>query len=168
MGVFNDWSNKLFPRNPADDEEEYEKDYYTQEEQPAADERTHVRTTSSDNAYSNTQRSAANVSMVSGSSIEMKVVTPTNYSSVTEIANLLLEKKTVLLNLENTNKETARRLIDFLSGVAYALDGEVQKIADNTYAITPGQIVAVSKEAIGQPTSAATEAPAANDAEVNF
>lgn len=163
MGLFSEWSNKVFPNNTADDEN-YENEYYPEEEQEET-ERTHVRP-QSDNTYSS--RSSANVSMVSGSSIEMKVVTPSRYDSVTEIANLLLGKKTVLLNLENTNKETARRLIDFLSGVAYALDGEVQKVADNTYAITPGQIVAVSKENIGQGQSAQPVSEPANDSEVNY
>ncbi len=91
---------------------------------------------------------SAKVTAVAGSSIEMKVVTPSSYDSVTQIADLLLSNKTVLLNLEKTNKETAKRLIDFLSGVAYALSGEVQKVADNTYAITPRN-VAVSKETVG-------------------
>lgn len=165
MGLFSDLNNKLFPSNPADDENEYENEYYSQEEVPAAEERTHVRA-QSDSTYN--ARNTANVSMVSGSSIEMKVVTPSRYDSVTDIANLLLTKKTVLLNLENTNKETARRLIDFLSGVAYALDGEVSKVAENTYAITPGQIVAVSKESVGQPQQTAQTEPAQNDGEINF
>lgn len=70
----------------------------------------------------------------------MKVVTPTKFDAVTQIADLLLANKTVLLNLENTNKETAKRLIDFLSGVAYALGGDVQKVADNTFAVTPRNV----------------------------
>ena len=41
------------------------------------------------------------------------------------------------MNLEQTGKDTARRLIDFLSGVAYALDGKIKKVAANTYIITP-------------------------------
>ena len=87
------------------------------------------------------------VSVASRSSIEMMVVTPTKFETVTQIADLLLDGKTVLLNLEKTNKETARRLIDFLSGVAYALGGDVKKVADNTFAITPNN-VEVSNEAI--------------------
>ncbi len=165
MGFLSDWNNKLFPNNPDDADEAYENEYYdAQDDALAAEERTHVRS-QSENTYNT--RNAANVSMVSSSAIEMKVVTPSRYDSVTEIANLLLTKKTVLLNLENTNKETARRLIDFLSGVAYALDGEVQKVADNTYAITPGQIVAVSKENIGQPEAAPAEA-SQNNGELSF
>ena len=47
------------------------------------------------------------------------------------------DKRTVVLNLEQTNKDIARRLIDFLSGVAYAQEGKIKKVAVNTYIITP-------------------------------
>ena len=43
----------------------------------------------------------------------------------------------VVLNLEGTNKDVARRLVDFLSGVAYAGDGKIKKVSTNTYIITP-------------------------------
>ena len=54
----------------------------------------------------------------SGSALEMKVVKPESFDSVAQIADHLISRRTVVLNLENTNKETSRRLIDFLSGVA--------------------------------------------------
>ena len=76
----------------------------------------------------------------SGSALEMKVVKPTQFDSVTQIADHLLNKRTVVLNLENTSKETARRLIDFLSGVAYSIDGSIKKIASNAYVITPSNV----------------------------
>ncbi|MEG0824144.1 MAG: cell division protein SepF [Oscillospiraceae bacterium] len=50
---------------------------------------------------------------------------------------VVLEKRTVVLNLEKTNKELARRLLDFLSGVAYANEGTIKKVAISTYIITP-------------------------------
>ena len=53
------------------------------------------------------------------------------------IADHLREKRTVVLNLESTNKEIARRLLDFLSGVAYANEGKIKKVAISTYIITP-------------------------------
>ena len=53
------------------------------------------------------------------------------------IADHLKEKRTVVINLESTNKDIARRLIDFLSGVAYAGEGKIKKVAANTYIITP-------------------------------
>ena len=76
---------------------------------------------------------------VNGANIKMQVVRPRTYDSdtTTQIANYLLNKCTVILNLENTNRETSRRLIDFLSGVAYANEGQIKKVANCTYIITP-------------------------------
>ena len=53
---------------------------------------------------------------------------------------LLLNRRTVVLNLESTNKESARRLIDFLSGVAYSIDGYIQRVANNTFVIVPNNV----------------------------
>ena len=94
----------------------------------------------------------------------MKIVRPKEFKDGAQIARYLLNKCTVFLNLEKTNKETARRLIDFLSGVAYALGGGIQKVADNTYAVTPSN-VAVSKESIG---AAAAPAAEAEENSINF
>ena len=70
-----------------------------------------------------------------------------------QIADHLLNRRTVVLNLEATNKETARRIIDFLSGVAYAIDGLLSKVAINTYIITPANIN-VSGEALNDEKNA--------------
>ena len=75
-----------------------------------------------------------------GSSIEMKVVRPERFDSVSSIADHLLSGRTVVLNLEIATKETSRRLIDFLSGVAYSIDGQIKRIANNTYIITPNNV----------------------------
>ena len=72
--------------------------------------------------------------------IELKVVKPEKFESVSQIADHLLSRRTVVFNLENTNKETARRLIDFLSGVAYSINGQLKKIASNAYVITPDNV----------------------------
>ena len=64
-------------------------------------------------------------------------VKPERFENASEIADHLREKRTVVLNLESTNKDVARRLIDFLSGVAYAGEGKIKKVAANTYIITP-------------------------------
>lgn len=75
-----------------------------------------------------------------GSALEMKVVKPETFDSVAQIADHLLSRRTVVLNVENTNKETCRRIIDFLSGVAYSIDGSLKKIATNAYVITPSNV----------------------------
>ena len=69
---------------------------------------------------------------------QLKVlVKPDRFENASEIADQLKDKRTVVLNLESTNKDVARRLIDFLSGVAYAGEGKIKKVAANTYIITP-------------------------------
>ena len=77
---------------------------------------------------------------VMGSAIEMKVVKPDRYEAVADIADLLLSGNTVLLNLEDTNKEATRRIIDFMTGVAYAIRGDLRRIANNTYVVTPNNV----------------------------
>ena len=75
-----------------------------------------------------------------GSSLELKVVKPDRFEQVQQISEHLLARKTVVLNLEDTNKETARRLIDFLSGVAFAIDGQLKRVANSTFVITPKNV----------------------------
>lgn len=65
------------------------------------------------------------------------LVKPDKREELFNIADNLLKKKCVVLNLELVKSDT-RRFVDFLSGVAYALDGQVKKIAINTYLIIPG------------------------------
>ena len=69
--------------------------------------------------------------------LQVVLVKPDRFENAADIADHLREKHTVVLNLEQTNKDIARRLIDFLSGVAYAQDGKIKKVAVNTYLITP-------------------------------
>ena len=69
--------------------------------------------------------------------LQVILVKPERFENAAEIADHLREKRTVVLNLEQTNKDMARRLIDFLSGVAYAQDGKIKKVAISTYIITP-------------------------------
>lgn len=84
-----------------------------------------------------TSRPAMNISGGNAVAIELKVVRPDSYAGVTEIADHLLNHRTVVLNLEATNREVAKRLIDFLAGVAYSIDGQLKNVANNTYIITP-------------------------------
>lgn len=85
--------------------------------------------------------SGANRAMsINAVSIELKVVRPDNFVNSRQVADHLLNNRTVVLNLEATNKETARRILDFLSGVAYSIGGQLKKVANNTYVITPNNV----------------------------
>ena len=69
--------------------------------------------------------------------LQVVLVKPERYDNASEIADHLRDKRTVVLNLEKTDKEIARRLLDFLSGVAYAQEGKIKKVALDTYLVTP-------------------------------
>ncbi len=69
--------------------------------------------------------------------LQVVLVKPERFDAAPEVADHLREKRTVVLNLESANKEIARRLVDFISGVAYAQDGKIKRVANSTYIITP-------------------------------
>ncbi len=62
---------------------------------------------------------------------------PNEFKDASKAADELKDKKVVILNLENVDKTMARRVVDFLSGCSYALDGKVRKIAQATYLFAP-------------------------------
>ncbi|MGM9636921.1 MAG: cell division protein SepF [Eubacteriales bacterium] len=72
--------------------------------------------------------------------LELKVVRPEAFSSVGQIADHLLNRCTVVLNLEAAEADTARRIVDFLNGVAYSIDGEIKPVANNTFIIVPKNV----------------------------
>ena len=69
--------------------------------------------------------------------LQVVLVMPEQYEAAREIADHLRDKRTVVLNLENTNKDVSRRILDFVSGVAYAQDGKIKKVAVSTFIVTP-------------------------------
>lgn len=77
------------------------------------------------------------VNLRTSNNLQVILVKPERYENVSEVADHLRNKCAVVLNLESTNKDTARRLVDFLSGCAYALDGKIKKVALSTYILTP-------------------------------
>ena len=146
MGIFDKMKNFL-PNNYGD-EAGYEDDYSEEQDEEMVQNEVRPREVKQQLGYGARPSETSGVAIASrNSSIEMRVVSPTRFDEVDQISDLLLRNITVLLNLENTNKETTKRLIDFLSGVAYALNGEVQKVADNAYVVTPNN-VAVSSETL--------------------
>ena len=69
--------------------------------------------------------------------LQVVLVKPERFEDAGAIADHLNNKRTVVLNLESTNKEVSRRLVDFLSGVAYANNGQMKRVANSTFIITP-------------------------------
>ena len=69
--------------------------------------------------------------------LEVVLVKPEAYADGSIVADHLMARRTVVLNLESTNKEVSRRLLDFLSGVAYAINGQIKRVANSTFIVTP-------------------------------
>lgn len=69
--------------------------------------------------------------------LQVVLVKPERFDDASAIADHLNAKRTVVLNLESTNKDISRRLVDFLSGVAYANNGQIKRVANSTFIITP-------------------------------
>lgn len=124
----------------SDQEEEYD-DYDDEEEElpeeaPApSSRRSYSRTAVSEAPRSSTTSRVVNINATT--QLQVVLVKPERFDQVSEIADHLRDKKAIVLNLETTNKDVSRRLVDFLSGCAYALDGKIKKVAISTYLLTP-------------------------------
>lgn len=84
--------------------------------------------------------SSAVVSQNPDSNIELKVVRPESFAEVSVIADYLIDGCTVVLNVEILDKASTVRMLDFLNGVTYTKDGEIKKVSQSTYIITPSGI----------------------------
>lgn len=107
-------------RRPTDEElyEDYEESYEYEEEEPAWE-----------NPGVQPIHTMADMQVV--------LVSPTEYKDASRIADHLRDTKFVVLNLAQTERDVARRLLDFISGVIYAEDGRIMKVATNVYAVAP-------------------------------
>ena len=147
MGIFDELKRMARPFEDEDDDfEEYEaapraierRDRQERYERPERVERTpRSESYPSVTNLDDERRSNKVVNIRAATQLQVVLVKPDKFDDASAIADHLREKRTVVLNLESTNKEIARRLLDFLSGVAYANEGKIKKVAISTYIITP-------------------------------
>ena len=78
-----------------------------------------------------------NMPQTQGQAIKMVISQPTTFEQSDEICGFLKEKKSVIVNLEYVNKDVARRIVDFISGGVYALDGYIQKVSNSIFLVAP-------------------------------
>lgn len=81
--------------------------------------------------------SGASLQTASGGSMEPHTVRPRRFDQAQEVADKFKEGQPVIMNLEGTDRSIARRLIDFASGICYALDGSMEKVATGVYLLKP-------------------------------
>ncbi len=135
MGFLNELKKLTRPYD--DDDEEFEDFTPKASEKIPITPKTPAQARSSYGGYEETRDNNKVLNIHATAQLQVVLVKPERFENAAEIADHLREKRTVVLNLEQTNKDIARRLIDFLSGVAYAQEGKIKKVAVNTYIITP-------------------------------
>ena len=126
---------------PYEDEEEYEEDFELEEPfvETKEERKTRGRKREEDDMerdYADTSRDKV-VNINTTTQLQVVLVKPEKFQDASAIADHLRDKRTVVLNLESANKDVARRMVDFLSGAAYAQEGKIKKVAVATYIITP-------------------------------
>ena len=77
------------------------------------------------------------VNLSNANQLKLVVMQPTSFDDAQDVCDHLKEKKPVVINLEYADKETARRLIDFLSGAVYGVDGHIKKVSPTIFLIVP-------------------------------
>lgn len=83
--------------------------------------------------------------------LQVVISKPTQFGEETRaVADELLKMHTVVLNLENTSKDISRRILDFLSGVAYANNGKIKRVATSTFIITPYNVDLTGDDLMGE------------------
>lgn len=133
MAGFVDKIQKMW--NPPDDEVDYvyDDEMEMEEEAPVADRREEAPPRRGGAAQNNKV-----VNIHATAQLQVVLFKPENFGEETRaVADELLKMHTVVLNLEDTKKEISRRIIDFLSGVAYANGGKIKRVSTSTYIITP-------------------------------
>lgn len=80
------------------------------------------------------------VNMPSVAQMKVVVMTPDMFDEASTICDHLKSKKPVIVNLESADKEIARRIVDFLSGAVYSLDGTIQKVSNSIFVVAPHNV----------------------------
>lgn len=96
------------------------------------------------------RRSNKVVNIQTTAQLQVVLVKPSAFTDAKQIADHLIAKKTVVLNLETASPENKRRIIDFLVGVAYANGGSLKPVANLTYIITPYNVGFIGEDLVGE------------------
>ena len=140
MGLMDELKRLARPYEDEEDMDDYEDDFEDSRSSRRDDYNDRKSPAKKEPASFNMEperRSNKVVNIHTTTQLQVVLVKPDRFENAAEIADHLREKRTVVLNLEQTNKDIARRLLDFLSGVAYANEGKIKKVALSTYIITP-------------------------------
>lgn len=159
MGLVNDF--KRWVSGEVDDEEDFDMDegpveepenretssYYNHRETSS---RSSVPSEARHNVQVEPRKNNQVVNINATTKLAVVLVKADQFNNVADIADHLKNKMTVVLNLETTDKETSKRMLDFMSGVTYAIEGKIKRVANDTYLITPLDVEIVGDDLISE------------------
>ncbi|MBE6841884.1 MAG: DUF552 domain-containing protein [Ruminococcus sp.] len=134
---------------PPEQEDDYQPETPKQEMQPAATHQIHQPQPSEMIETPDEKRNKV-VNIQATAQLQVVLVKPEVFTDAKQIADHLIAKKTVVLNLETASSENKRRIIDFLVGVAYANGGSLKPVANLTYIITPYNVGFIGEDLVGE------------------
>ena len=143
MGFFDKMSRKIGLMDPEEESQEQEMDdrkpQNTQKEFPFERMEKLDATEGLHNVVSFQSAASARESMVS-SKMKVVVIEPKGFDDAQQVANCMREKRPVVINFEHTDPEAAKRIIDFISGTTYALNGEIKKVGRSVFLCAPSNV----------------------------
>ncbi len=142
MGIVSDDEEKKLEEEIAREQQAQEEEEDEEEEEPVPNyERPNGRPESSArNVVDFTSAQSARDNANGNVKIKVIVIEPKSFDDSQQVANCLREKRPVVINFENTDAVDARRIIDFISGTTYALNGEIRKVGHNVYFCAPANV----------------------------
>lgn len=133
--------------DPADEKMDFEEEKvkdernYEPEEEEESFAMNHDRSDSSRNVVDfQSAASARENTSVTNMKMKVIVIEPKTFDDAQQVANNLREKKPVVINFEKTEADDAKRIIDFISGTTYALNGEIKKVGHNVFLCAPSNV----------------------------
>lgn len=147
MGLFDKFMD-VMRLNPDDDEEFYNDDYYDEDEEERGSKKKLFHKDNDADAVADSKEKSRSVSKITpmrtnkrqAGAMAVCVIKPTSFEDAREITETLLINRTVVLNVEGLDVEVAQRIIDFASGSCFAMNGNLQKISNYIFIITPESV----------------------------
>ena len=134
----NKFMNKMWNLLGVDNEEDYDYDTdYEGNTAPAYTEEKESNANANNNVAPLSTKKNKVVGMPGMQQVRVIISQPSTFEQSEEICEHLKEKKSIIVNLEYVNKDVARRIVDFISGAVYGLDGNIQKISNSIFLVAP-------------------------------
>lgn len=126
----NKFMNKVWGMLGVESDDDYDYEDYDSTANNIDDKGTTLTTTA-------TSKKNKVVGMPGMQQVKVIISQPSTFEQSEEICEHLKEKKSIIVNLEYVNKDVARRIVDFISGAVYGLDGNIQKISNSIFLVAP-------------------------------